>query len=564
MHELAGRARYLMPMHNQFVLLKALTRALLHVAAAALFLAAPARGQEVDEQIRARVEELAAHGALQVAGVPVAARNLIPRIYEARSFAPTWRSAEQIDSLLEVIDESYLEGLDPKDYNVDAVRAARAAFANLSALSPAERAAYDILLTDSVIRLGYHLRFGKVDPVALDPNWNGSRNLGDQDAAATIQAAIDAPSMRKFAENAIPRAFLYDRFKQALAEYRALAAAGGWPTVPTGATLKAGMTDERVPVLMQRLAVTRDLDLALVDPATHVYDGEVVKAVQRFQARHGLTSDGAVGPATLAALNVTVEQRVEQIRANLERARWVFYDPGSEFLVVNIAGFRAYLLRRGEIVWSSRVQVGRPYTQTPVFAAKMSYIVFNPTWTVPASIVRNETVPAIRRDPNYLASHNMDVFDSSGNVVDPASVNWSTTNGGPYRFVQRPGPNNALGRMKFMFPNEHAVYLHDTPSRSLFERDSRAFSHGCIRVDDVYGLAQTLLGSGWSRERIDRVIAGGKTETVFLDKPLPIMLLYWTTEVDAAGRVSFFSDVYSRDAAVVAALQEPFRPSATL
>ena len=271
-----------------------------------------------------------------------------------------------------------------------------------------------------------------------------------------------------------------------------------------------------------------------------------------------------MGPATLAALNVTVEQRVEQIRANLERARWVFYDPGSEFLVVNIAGFRAYLLRRGEIIWSSRVQVGRPYTQTPVFAAKMSYIVFNPTWTVPTSIVRNETVPAIRRDPNYLASHNMDVFDSSGKMVDPASVNWSATNGGPYRFVQRPGPNNALGRMKFMFPNEHAVYLHDTPSRSLFERDNRAFSHGCIRVDDVYGLAVTLLGSGWSRERIDRVIAGGKTETVFLDKPLPIMLLYWTTEVDAAGRVSFFTDVYSRDAAVIAALKEPFRPSPTL
>jgi murein L,D-transpeptidase YcbB/YkuD len=194
----------------------------------------------------------------------------------------------------------------------------------------------------------------------------------------------------------------------------------------------------------------------------------------------------------------------------------------------------------------------------------MSYIVFNPTWTVPASIVRSETVPAIRRDPDYLASHDMDVFDSSGNMVEPASVNWSATNGGPYRFVQRPGPNNALGRMKFMFPNEHAVYLHDTPSRNLFERDNRAFSHGCIRVDDVYELAEILLGSGWSRERIDRVIAGGKTETVFLDKPLPIMLLYWTTEVDAAGRVSFFADVYSRDADVIAALQEPFRPSATL
>jgi murein L,D-transpeptidase YcbB/YkuD len=317
-------------------------------------------------------------------------------------------------------------------------------------------------------------------------------------------------------------------------------------------------------VLAQRLAVTHDLDPALAPADSTLYDGEIVAAVQRFQQRHGLTADGAVGPGTLAALNVTVEQRIDQIRANLERGRWVLYDPSSEFLAVNIAGYRAYLVRRGEIEWSSRVQVGRPYTQTPVFAAKMTYIVFNPTWTVPTSIMRNETLPAIRRDPGYLASHNMDMFDPAGKRVDPASVDWSATRGTSFRVVQRAGPNNALGRMKFMFPNEHSVYLHDTPSRNLFERDSRAFSHGCIRVDDIYGLAERLLGSRWDRERIDRVIATGKTETVVLDKPMPIMLLYWTTEPDAAGRISFFPDVYSRDEPVIAALAQPFRPSATL
>jgi murein L,D-transpeptidase YcbB/YkuD len=537
------------------------------IALAAIWLtatvAAPGGAQEVHEQIRARVEELADTGMLEAAGAPIAARNLIPRIYEARAFEPNWRSVEQIDGLLETIDDSYLEGLDPNDYHVDAVRAARAAFANVAALSAKDRADYDLMLTDSVIRLGYHLRFGKVDPVMLDPNWNGSRDLGDRDPAEAIQSAIDSPSLRKFAGEAIPRPFLYEWFKAALAEYRTIATAGGWPTVPDGATLKAGMTDARVPVLARRLAVTHDLDPA-VAAGTTLYEGELVAAVQRFQLRHGLTADGAVGPATLAAMNVSVEQRIDQIRANLERGRWVFFDPTSEFLVVNIAGFQAYIVRRGEVLWQSRVQVGRPYTQTPVFAAKMTYLVLNPTWTVPPGIMRNETLPAIRRDPGYLAAHDMDMFDAAGKVVDPAAVDWSSTRGAGFRVVQRPGPSNALGRMKFMFPNEHSVYLHDTPSRNLFERDTRAFSHGCIRVDDIYGLALQLLGSRWDRERIDRLIATGRTETVVLDKPMPIMLLYWTTEVDAAGRISFFPDVYSRDEAVISALAQPFRPSATL
>ena len=544
--------------------LKAARRAFGQTVLAAVWLAAiavPAAAQDVDEQIRMRVEELAATGMVEAAGAPIASRELIPRIYEARSFSPTWRSADQIDGLLQVIDDSFLEGLDPRDYHADQVRSARAAFADPAALSPADRASYDVMLTDSVIRLGYHLRFGKVDPVALDSHWNGSRDLGEQDPAKTIQAAIDSPSLRTFAAATIPRAFLYNRFKVALAEYRAIAAAGGWPAVPAGATLKAGMTDARVPVLAQRLAVTHDLDPALATAETTLYDGELVAAVQRFQQRHGLAADGTIGPATLDALNVTVEQRIDQIRANLERARWVFYDPASEFIVVNIAGFQAYLVRRDEVVWRSKVQVGRPYTQTPVFTAKMTYLVFNPTWTVPPGILRNETLPAIRRDPGYLAARNMDMFDAAGNVIDAATVDWASVRGTGFRVVQRPGPTNALGRMKFMFPNEHLVYLHDTPSRDLFERDSRAFSHGCIRVDDVYGLALELLGSRWDRERIDRLIAIGKTETVVLDKPMPVMLLYWTTEIDAAGRVSFFPDVYSRDAAVIAALAQPFRPT---
>lgn len=542
-------------------------RALVKAAAlswsfALLALAGGASAQDIHELIRARVEDFADMGVLQAAGEPIAARSLLPKFYEARAFEPAWKSAAQVESLLELVDDSYLEGLDPQDYHADAVRAARKAFADVDALTAAERADYDLVLTDSVIRLGYHLRFGKVDPVSLDPHWNLSRDLGS-DPVKTLQAAIDARSMRKFAQELIPRYEpIYAGFKRALAEHRAIAAEGGWPRVPAGPTLKAGMTDTRVPMLVRRLAITHDLELPAVDAASTSYEGAVVAAVQRFQRRHGLVPDGVVGPRTLDALNVPVAQRVEQIRANLERARWVLYDPESEFIVVNIASFQAYVVRRGEVVWSSRVVVGRPYTRTPVFAAKMTYVVVNPTWAVPASIVRNEVIPALRRNPRYLESNNMDVIGGDGRVVDPASVSWATASAGTYRFVQRPGPNNALGRIKFMFPNDHDVYLHDTPSRDLFERPQRAFSHGCIRLDDVYGLAQLLLG--WDRAMIDAAIAAGATKTVFLEKPLPVMILYWTTQTDADGRVLFFEDLYSRDAAVIAALAAPFKPSPRL
>jgi L,D-transpeptidase YcbB len=518
----------------------------------------------IEELIRAEVEQLRATGELDVGGEMIASRILLPRIYEARAFAPNWRTQGQIDSLLETIDESYKEGLDPRDYHVDQVRAARAAFASVDALPAAERAAVDVMLTDSVIRLGYHLRFGKVDPVALNPNWNLKQDLLGRDPAVTIQHAIEAPSMREFADAAIPRVFLYQRFKEALAQYRELAAAGGWPPLPTGPTLKPGMTDERVPKLAERLAITGDIDRSSAAAATSSYSGAVVDGVKHFQDRHGLAVDGALGPGTLAALNVPVEMRIEQIRANLERARWVFYDPESEFLVVNIAGFKVYLLRRGEVVWRSRVQVGKPYRRTPIFASTLSYIVLNPTWTVPPTILRQDYLPQLRRNPQYLAERNIDVLDLAGKPVEQSTIDWSSARTLQYQLVQRPGPTNALGRVKFMFPNEYFVYLHDTPSRDLFDKESRAFSSGCIRVENPLELADILLGDKWPRERIDAAIASGRTQTVILDKPLAVKLLYWTAEVDGAGRVSFFPDVYSRDDALIAALARPFVPNTDL
>jgi len=259
---------------------------------------------------------------------------------------------------------------------------------------------------------------------------------------------------------------------------------------------------------------------------------------------------------------VPVEDRVNQIRLNLERGRWVLDNLEADFIVVNIAGFRAYLYRDRKPVWSTRVVVGKTYHKTPVFRSLLKYVVFNPTWTVPYSIATKEMLPAIQRDPNYLSARNFDVKDRNGEIIDPAGVDWSqvTRRNFGYTFVQRPGVSNALGEIKFIFPNQHSVYLHDTPSKSLFARAERTFSHGCIRVDRPFDFAEVLLQQdGWNREMIDAEIAGRNTRSVFLSQPLPVLLLYWTAAIGEDGQIHFYNDVYERDQKILTALDSPYR-----
>jgi murein L,D-transpeptidase YcbB/YkuD len=349
--------------------------------------------------------------------------------------------------------------------------------------------------------------------------------------------------------------------RDALARYRKIAAAGGWPSVPEGPTLRPGATDPRVATIARRLVISGDLDDGVAPGSPDAYSPEIEQAVRRFQARHGLDADGIVGAGTLRELNVPAEQRVQQLEINLERARWVLDDLSERFILVNIAGFRVYVVQDRQVTWESRVQVGKTYRKSPVFRDEMKYLVFNPTWTVPYSIATRDLLPQIKQDPGFFESRGFDLRDRAGRLVDPKSVDWSQVTAGrfPYTLVQRPGPANALGRVKFMFPNEHAVYLHDTPSRYLFDRADRTFSSGCIRVENPFELAEILLGSdGWTQEKFQQVLETGKERTVFLSEPIPVLLLYWTAQASPDGTVSFFPDVYDRDAAIIEALDEPF------
>ena len=513
------------------------------------------------EALRLEVEGLQITGRLEMAGVDVAAASLLAEFYERRRFEPAWTRPQQAEQLLELVIASSADGLDPADYHREAVARGVATLDEAGTLTPVEQVELDILFTDALVRLAYHERFGKINPYTLDPQWNFNRQFDATDPVTALQAVIDAPSLRQRLDDLIPRGWFYRAMREALARYRRIVAAGGWPTVPDGPTLRPGAADPRVAIIVRRLVATGDLEEGLLPISSNTYAPEIEQAVRRFQARHGLDADGIVGAGTLREMNVPAEWRVRQLEVNLERARWVLDDISERFILVNIAGFRVYVVQDRQIAWESRVQVGRTYRKSPVFRDEMKYLVFNPTWTVPYSIATRDLLPQIKEDPGFFEDRGFDLRNREGQLVEPGSVDWSQVSSGrfPYTLIQRPGPANALGRVKFMFPNEFAVYLHDTPSKYLFNRADRTFSAGCIRVENPFELAEILLGpDGWTQEKFRQVLDTGKERTVFLSKPIPVLLLYWTAQASPGGTVSFFHDVYERDAAILEALDAPF------
>ncbi len=529
---------------------------------------AVAQDDPVVEIIRGKVEQLEATGELTVRGQGIASLTVLPDIYEARGFRLAWSDPQSVEGLLHAVTGIEEDGLDPGDYHLRALRELFAEERAGETPDPVLTADLDLLLTDSLVRLGYHLNFGKVDPENLDPHWNLAREIDDRNPAVVIQALLDSGSLAGRLEALRNPHVIFERFKSALAKYRAIEAAGGWKPVPPGPNLERGMRDARVPLLRERLSMTGDLASEASDSTR--FGRELEQAVTRFQERHRLTPDGIVGPGTLEAANVTVEARIDQIRVNLERARWVFHAVHGKFVLVDIAGFEVGIRQEDGLIWTCRAQVGKPYRETPVFRSDIKYLVFCPTWTIPPGILKKDTLPAVKRDPDYLTKRNINAIDRNGNVVDQASIDWSKYSAGnlPYTLRQEPGPNNALGQIKFIFPNPHLVYLHDTPSRSLFDRTDRAFSSGCIRVEKPFELAELLLNDPekWNREEIRKAIESGKTRTVFLPEPIPVLLLYWTVAILPSGEVHFKKDLYGRDEAVLEGLNGDFtfrkRPTA--
>lgn len=491
-----------------------------------------------DAVLEARCGQLRNGAEVKVAGRSIASTIVLPGFYERRGFRPAWTS-RSLDALVAALRDVPSDGLLPDDYHLSVIESLRQA-----PPGPTRDADLDMLATDAVVRLAYHLRFGKVEMRALDQGWNFRHDLEAAlpDAAAIrLQELLDGARGAEFLAAERPAHSMYRRLRDGLAAYRRIQAAGAWRSTPPGPSLKPGETDPRVPALRTRLRA--EGDLAPGAPASgDGYDPALADAVRRFQARHGLTPDGAIGPATLRALNVPVETRIDQLRLSLERARHVLRDLPGRFVVVNVPAFRVFYTDEHGRWFSSRAITGKPYTSTPIFRADITQVVLNPSWTIPPGILRRDVTPGVNRDPDYLAKKG---FRKVGDQV-----------------VQPPGPNNALGRIKLNFPNPHLVYMHDTPQRNLFGEDTRAFSSGCIRVQDIEDLAVLLLDDAerWSKAQLQAEVARGRTQFINLERPVPVLLLYWTAGVGVNdGQVYFYEDVYKRDARELAALNGPFR-----
>lgn len=500
------------------------------------------------------IEQMLARESLVLEGVEILARDILRDVYQDHGFEPYWTDDSNIRELMSLIGAAADHGLNPRDYNIEQLQDILSQ--RQDRRSAKVEAEADIMLTESLLRYGYHRRLGKTNPGRMDADINFRRQtFRGQPPARTMEEILAADSLQGFIDLAAPSGPFYQRLQHWLTRYRQIDADGGWPRIPEGPALRPGDTDQRVAVIRARLAVSGDL-AAGADNDSTTFDEPLERSVAAFQRRHSLDADGIVGKQTLAAMNVPVEQRIDQLRASLERLRWVNQEAADTLVAVNIAGFTAYFYEQDELKWSTRAMVGNSYRRTPVFRGDIQYMEFNPTWTIPPGILRNDTLPAIKRDPDYLESKNIRVIDRNGSYVDPATVDWNQyTRGVPYTLRQDPGPNNALGTVKFIFPNKHFVFLHDTPHRELFDRPERAFSSGCIRVEDPLTLAELLLDDeAYQRPELEAIVASRETRRIHLEKTVPVIIVYLTASLTSDGNLAFHRDIYNRDDRVLRAL----------
>ncbi len=469
-----------------------------------------------------------------------------------------WQDDKLAADFIRHLENAHKDGLGQRDNLIEQLRAFRrinrlalTQEAQLQQLAMAE-----LYWSAGFLKYAAQLKKGRFLPTKIDSKlfWQPK----EIDMVAALQLVSTLGDVDAFFNAWEPQLPTYKALKKALAEYQALEAAGGWPSVRVIDVLKPGEDNEVVPQLRARLAVT---DGAPVSPPLGqetIYGEDLQGAVKRFQRRHGLEDDGIVGKNTFFQLNIPVQSRLRQVVLSMERLRWMPEDLGKHYILVNIAGYDLRRVENSKVQEVMRVVVGKPYHQTPVFSETMTYVEVNPYWNVPRSIAVSEELPKLKRSPGARAAKGFEAVVNN-KPIPLTAINWSqySRTNFPVRLRQKPGPNNALGRVKFMFPNRFNVYMHDTPARSLFSKSARAFSHGCIRLARPIDMAEQVLSTsvpGWDRKRVDRVVDSKKRTVVSLKSPIEVHVTYSTSWRDEDGDVQFRPDIYRRDAKLYAAL----------
>lgn len=461
--------------------------------------------------------------------------------YESRGYKKAWIEENIRKEIILVLEKVEEEGLNPADYDLDQLKKYET---NFSTLSDSEKNTYDIAFTHNLQRYISHLSNGKLKPNVLYSDWEIKENKVDVNAI--VMGLENGNSITEKLNSLKPTHLVYLRLKKALKIINSLNDDSFSPIVIKDKIIPK-TTHPQIVEIKKKLLYWGDLKKKEKKTAiSPVYDSETVMAIKRFQIRHGLTSDGVIGAGTVTALNFTKDERREQIIANLERWKWYPRNMGKEHIIINIPDYQLYFIKEKDTLRTHKVVVGRPERPTPILSSLLTQVIFNPTWTVPPTILKEDLIPDIKRNRYYLTKNKITIYDQAGNTISPR--NWKSENAFNYKYVQKPSRNNSLGVVKLNFSNRFSVYLHDTNHRELFVLTRRSLSSGCVRLENPVALTQQILNDTlkWNNEKIDALIETAKTTYVKIKNEVPIHLLYWTAWSNK-NKLIFREDIYNRD-----------------
>lgn len=516
----------------------------------------------VSESIRLFIENKPVDGHYSIDNERLYSSKVLPLFYEHRQFKTAWftesgKPGQSAVAMLAYIRKVDSHGLQPSDYHLQRMETL---FRDLPSADIDTRneiiMKLDLLLSDAFFIMGAHLFFGKVDPESVAASWNIQRNHPELRLDIKLEKALSTRSVTQALESLCPQSQQYQTMRKALTEFRSKEQSS-LTNIVIDQSIKPGSDHPKIPEIRHHII---QLDIQLTDSNSTTYDQDLEIAVKTIQKRWGLNPDGVIGKNTVEILNYQTFDYVQKLECNLERMRWMPDSLPEKLIEVNIANFELDFIVNSDTVFRTRAIVGKSYRKTPVFNSRITYMVFSPGWVVPPGIFANDVLPQLKNGPGYLQEKNMQILTHTGVPVEYSTIDWSKVSARnfPYMIRQLPGPQNALGRVKFMFPNSYNVYIHDTPTRNLFTEETRTLSSGCIRIENPLKLAELLLEQepGWDAPRILKAAESGKEQTVRLSVAVPVQITYFTCWSDASGKHHWRRDIYNRDAPLAEALRE--------